>query len=93
MGANPKLMQVISYLDAEFPGFSVAQSDGRNEGEIVLRLKSQDQVHVTIVQRDFLDGVALEDIHVRLEEYRLAATLRDIGEFPIILSKSGCIFA
>lgn len=93
MRTDPKLLQVISYLNVEFPGFSVAQSDGKNEDEIVIRLELLGQTHVAIVQQAFLDAVAIEDLHIRLEEYRLAATLRDIGEFPIIVSTSGCIFA
>ena len=91
MGADPKLSTVIAYLKAEFPGFDmVCLDDG--EFEAVLQLRSSDQLHNIRVQRAFLECTPSEDIRVRLAEFRLAPTLRDLGDLPIAVTVNGCIF-
>ena len=91
MGADPKLTEVIAYLKAEFPGFDIAcLNDG--EYETVLQLKSSDQLHNIRVQRDFLECTSAEDIPVKLTEFRLAPTLRDLAHLPIAVTVNGCIF-
>ena len=91
MGTDPKLAEVIAYLKAEFPGFDIAcLNDG--EYETVLQLKSSDQLHNIRVQRDFLECTSAEDIPVKLTEFRLAPTLRDLAHLPIAVTVNGCIF-
>jgi hypothetical protein len=92
MSTDLKLTEVISYLESEFPDFAVTRSDGP-QGGAVLRLSSPAQVHIVHVEKEFLESVSTDDIQARLTEYRLASTLRDIGEFPIVVSINGCIFA
>ena len=57
-----------------------------------LQLNSADQLHNIRVQRDFLECTPAEDIRVKLAEFRLAPTLRDLGDLPIAVTVNGCIF-
>lgn len=91
MGTETKLAEVIAYLKAEFPGFDMACLDG-GEYETVLQLKSADQLHNVRVQRNFLECTPAEDIRERLADFRLAPTLRDLGNLPIAVTVNGCIF-
>jgi hypothetical protein len=92
MSTDLQIKEVISYLETEFPGFVVNPSVG-TKGDVRFGLSSPDQEHVVFVEQRFLEGVRAEDIKAQLDEFRLAATLRDIGEFPIVISINGCIFA
>ena len=91
MGTDPKLAEVIAYLKAQFPGFDMACLDD-GEYETVLQLKSSDQRHNIRVQQAFLECTPAEDIRERLAEFRLAPTLRDLGDLPIAVTINGCIF-
>ncbi len=90
-GYESKLAEVIAYLKAQFPGFDMACLDD-GEYETVLQLKSSDQLHNIRVQRAFLECTPAEDIRERLAEFRLAPTLRDLGDLPIAVTVNGCIF-
>jgi hypothetical protein len=91
MDTEPKLNEIISYLGTEFPGFDLIRLDGDNS-ETVLQLKSSNQVHFVRVQAAFLKNTPTEDVARRLSEFRLAPTLRDLGNFPIAVTVNGCIF-
>jgi len=88
---DPKLAEVISYLKREFPDFQITQAEGQG-AETVFKLESAGRVHVLRLRREFLESAVIEDIHELLAGFRLAPTLRDIGEFPIVVSANGCIF-
>ena len=92
MSTDPKIIEITSYLEAEFPGFAIAQSKGAY-GDTEFRLSSSANTHVVYVQQGFLDNTSPGEIKSRLDGFRLAGTLRDIGEFPIVVSVNGCIFA
>ena len=91
MGTDAKLAEVVSFLKNEFPGFAITRTD-RSGHETVLELKSAGKVHIVYLQHSFLETTPVEDIQERLTGFRLAPTLRDMGDFPIVLSINGCIF-
>jgi hypothetical protein len=91
MDTEPKFTELTSYLEAEFPGFDLTRVE-KSEFGTVLQLKSSDQVHILHVQHAFLEQTPTEDIRVTLAEFRLAPTLRDLGDFPIAVTVNGCIF-
>lgn len=91
MATDPKLIEVISYLKNEFPGFTVTCLE-KGEFESVLQLKSLDRIHIVRVQENFLKSVPMGDLGIMLADFRLAQTLRDLGDFPIVLTVNGCIF-
>jgi hypothetical protein len=92
MSTDPQIREVLSYLKSEFPE-SVATVSNAVSGETKIRLTAAAQEHVLIIEQPFLEDFAAEEIKTKLSEFRLAATLRDVGEFPIIVSVNGCIFA
>ena len=91
MSTDLQIREVISYLETEFPDFVVTLSHAP-KGDVKFGLSSPEQDHVVFVEQSFLEGVRADDIKAQLDEFRLAATLRDIGEFPIVISIDGCIF-
>ncbi len=88
-----KLELIKAYLQAEFPEFALVDGLEREGRGHSIQLLRERQRHFVTVQDDFLEVNALEDIPQRLREYRLAEVLREIGEFEILLTNSGCIFA
>lgn len=85
------LAEVMSYLGIEFPHFDIARIH-ENEVEIVLQLKSSGQIHIVRVHRSFLEHTFEDEIGERLTNFRLAPVLRDLGNLPVALTPSGCIF-
>ena len=92
MSTELKLAELVSYLKDEFPGFTVTCLDN-GECETVLQLRSSDQIHIVRVQEAFLERTPTNDIRVMLADFRTAQTLRDLGDFPIVVTINGCIFA
>jgi hypothetical protein len=87
---DPKLSEVIAYLTSEFPGYAVTWAD---KGDfLVFQVASSDRVHNLHVQRTFLQSTPAEDIREHLIGFRLAPTLRDLGNLPILVTLSGCIY-
>lgn len=91
MDTEPKFTELISYLEAEFPGYDITRVE-KGEFGTVLQLKSSEQVHIIRVQQAFLEDTPTDDIRRILAEFRLAPTLRDLGDFPITITINGCIF-
>ena len=87
---DPKLSEVVAYLTSEFPGYAVTSAD---KGEfIIFQVASSDRVHNVHVQRTFLESTLAEDVRPYLIGFRLAPTLRDLGNLPILVTPSGCIY-
>ncbi len=87
---DPKLSEVIAYLTSEFPGYALTWED---KGEfIVIQIASSNRVHNAHVQRTFLETTLAEDVRAHLVGFRLAPTLRDLGNLPILVTPSGCIY-
>jgi hypothetical protein len=87
---DPKLSEVIAYLTSEFPGYAVTWVD--NGKFIVLQVASSDRIHNLHVERTFLESTLAEDVRAHLIGFRLAPTLRDLGNLPIMVTPSGCIY-
>ena len=58
----------------------------------MFKVASSDQIHKVHVQRTFLESTPVEDIRIQLTGFRLAPTLRDLGNLPILVTPSGCIY-
>ena len=87
---DPKLSEVVSYLTSEFPGYAVTSAV---KGEfIIFQVASSDRVHNVHMQRTFLESTLAEDIRPYLIGFRLGPTLRDLGNLPILVTPSGCIY-
>jgi hypothetical protein len=92
MASDPKLEIILDYLRDEFPGFSIVQSSDDPNG-YTFQLRNGDESHLVTMQEDFIkehDGL---EIKTCLEDYRVAAVLRNVGEFQVLVTNSGCIFA
>lgn len=87
---NAKLEEVISFLKSEFPDFTINRSDVR-EMETVLELTSGRKRHILRLRHELLNSTPIEDIPARLSGFRLVQTLRDMEDFPIIVSANGCV--
>lgn len=87
---NTKLEEVVSFLKNEFPDFEINQSDVR-EMETVLELTSGRKRHILRLRHELLKNTSIEDIPARLSGFRLVQTLRDLEDFPIIVSANGCV--
>ena len=92
MSTNAKLDDVLAYIKSEFPDFSITKTNPTDR-DTFIEIKSAAMVHRIHIQHDFLDNTPMNEIRDRLKGFRLAQILREMGNFPIIVSVNGCIFA
>jgi hypothetical protein len=92
MAKNPKLDIILDYLRGEFPDFSIVDYLNDSKGHS-FQLVKDGQTHLVTVMDDFLEGKDAGEINTCLADYRVAAVMRDVGEFHVLITNSGCIFA
>lgn len=92
MAKNPKLELILDYLRGEFPDFSIVDYLNDCKGHS-FQLVKDDQTHLVTVMDDFLAGKDAREITTCLVDYRVAGVMRDVGEFHVLVTNSGCIFA
>ncbi len=91
MPKSAKLEIVLDYLQSEFPDYSIV--DYLDEtGGYTFRLLKGEQSHLITVQSEFLAQKDISQINTCLQDFRVASVLRDVGEFQVLISNSGCIF-
>lgn len=80
-------MEVIAYPATEFSDLS-CQLSHPPKGDVRFGLSIPEQKLVVPAEQRFLDAAGRlkrsTDINAPLDKFRLAATLRDIGEFTIV---------
>lgn len=92
MAKDPKIEIILDYLQDEFPEFTIGQN-GEDTRGYTFDLRNQDETHLVTIQEDFINQHDALEIRARLVDYRLASVMRDIGEFQVLVTDSGCIFA
>ncbi len=81
---------ILSYLQSEFPNFSIEEQ--REAESYCFRLNCGAEQHFLRVMYTAIESSDAADIALQLEQFSVAATMRGLGDFPVVVTEYGCIF-
>ena len=93
MNENAKHAAIRAYLEREFSGFSVSTERDPITDESSYVVAQGPERYQVLVASEVLDSQAASDLPQLLEEYNLAGVMRQLGDFRIIVTTNGCVFA
>jgi hypothetical protein len=85
-----KLDAVHKFISSEFAGFTIESREEADRYRYDLR--KANCRHLILVLKEFLDAVDAQDIETQLTNYSVAMIARGLGDMPILVTNSGCIF-
>ena len=83
---------IREYILEHFPNANIEEWEHEKNESINFRIHENDVTYVLRVMDECLDKLELVDIKPMLESYNVAQVVKDIRDFPIIVTNSGCIF-
>lgn len=83
---------IIEYINIQFPNATTEEWKHEKEESINFKILDKDRTYVLRIMYECIEGIGPEEVKPMLENYNVAQVLRDIGDFPIIVTNSGCIF-
>ena len=83
---------IQAYLVAHFPKTTIEEWHHENNESVNFRVLENNRTFVLRVMHECLEGLRTDEISPMLESYNVAQVMRDLGDFPIVVTNSGCIF-
>jgi len=93
MQASSEFSQCIKeYIEEHFPSAEIVQWEHEKNESLNFKIFEQNRTFILRVMHECLEGIEPQEIKPLLENYNTSQILRDIGDFPIVVTNSGCIF-
>lgn len=93
MDQNSDLSKYIEeYIKEYFPNATSEKWQHEKQESINFKIFESERVYILRVMNECLDGLQANEIKSMLENYNVAQVMRDIGDFPVVVTNSGCIF-
>ena len=90
---DPDIIRSIQeYLVEHFPNADVEQWQDENQESINFGVVENNETYVLRVMDECLEGLRADEVKLMLGGYNVAKIMRSIGDFPIVVTNSGCIF-
>lgn len=90
MSNKEKLDVIRDFMSSQFEGFAI---ESREEPDRYrYELFKDNGRHLILVLKEFLDAFDPQEIEMQLMNYNLAIVARSLGDLPILVTTSGCIF-
>ncbi len=86
------LAAIKKYIIENFPDATIEQWEDVKQDSLNFRIIENDKTYTLRVMQECYLEDSLQDMHTMLENYNVAQVLRDIIDFPIVVTNSGCIF-
>ena len=83
---------ILEYINTYFPNATIEQWEHDKHESINFRIKENDRTFILRVMEECYQDIRPDEIMPMLENYNVAQVMRDIGDFPIVVTNSGCIF-
>ena len=81
---------INNYLAQEFPDFSIKQEEQTDS--YCFYVTNSDERYCLRVMFTALETDDETQILQQFEQFSVVNTMRSLGEFPVVLTESGCIF-
>ncbi|MCZ6565170.1 MAG: hypothetical protein O6852_03435 [Gammaproteobacteria bacterium] len=83
---------IQEYLAEQFPNATTEEWEHEKQESINFNILENGKTYVLRVMDECLVALRAEEVKPMLENYNVAQVMRDIGDFPIVVTNSGCIF-
>ncbi len=93
MARNSEFTQpILEYISEYFPNASIEEWEHEKNESLNFRIHENEVTYVLRVMDECFVNQQAEDIKSMLVSFNVAQVVRDIRDFPIIVTNSGCIF-
>ena len=83
---------VLEYISEHFPNASVEEWEHEKNESLNFNILDNETNFVLRVMDECFENQQVADIKPMLESFNVAQVVRDIRDFPVIVTNSGCIF-
>lgn len=83
---------IQEYLAEHFPNATTEEWQHEKQESINFRVFENEKTYILRVMDECIKGIQVDDVKPMLENYNVAQIMRDLGDFPIVVTNSGCIF-
>ena len=83
---------IIEYICEHFPDATVEEWEHEKKESFNFRIYENEVTYVLRVMDECIENQQIADIKPMFESYNVAQVVRDIRDFPIIVTNTGCIF-
>ena len=81
---------IRQYLIEEFPDYSIREQ--KHDDSYGFRVSKEQETHYLRVMFTAIDHEHAFDLRTQLDQYAVSITMRSLGDFPVVVTESGCIF-
>ena len=83
---------ILDYISEHFPDATIEEWEHEKKESLNFRIHENEVTYVLRVMDECFENQQITDIKPMLESYNVAQVVRDIRDFPIVVTNSGCIF-
>jgi len=83
---------VIDYIDQHFSDASIEQWEHEKNESLNFNIIENDTTYTLRVMDECLETIQVNEVNELLTSFNVAQVMRDIRDFPIVVTNSGCIF-
>jgi len=83
---------ILEYIFEHFPDATVEEWEHEEKESFNFRIYENEVTYVLRVMDECMENQQIADIKPMFESYNVAQVVRDIRDFPIIVTNTGCIF-
>ena len=81
---------ILEYLSQEFPDYTITEEIDKES--YCFRVVSDQKSYFLRVMYSAIECSTSTDLTTLFEQYAVASTMRGLGDFPVVVTESGCIF-
>ncbi len=89
---SPFAKPILEYISEHFPDASVEEWEHEKKESLNFRIHENATTYILRVMDECFVNQQVTDIKPMLESFNVAQVVRDIRDFPIVVTNSGCIF-
>ncbi len=92
LNRNDFAKPVLEYISEHFPSANVEEWEHEKNESLNFYVVENETTYTLRVMDECLLEVEVDEIRELLTSYNVAQVMRDIRDFPIVVTNSGCIF-
>lgn len=83
---------IVEYIEEHFPNAITEEWEHEKKESINFRIIEDEKIYVLRVMDECLVDLRVNEVKTILENYNVAQIIRDVGDFPVVVTNYGCIF-
>lgn len=83
---------VLEYISEQFPNARIEEWEHEKNESLNFNVVENESTYILRVMDECLFDIEVGEVKELLTNYNVAQVMRDIRDFPIVVTNSGCIF-